>query len=146
MLDVGFVSEQEKHEAMAGAVAFIHPSVNESLGIVLLESWLARTPALVHAKGVVLRDQCTGPAAGLWFKNYPEFEAALSLLLDRPETRRALGESGRRFVRQDTYAWDAVEAEHVRRRGSMTMDQRDPAIRDPSAGEGVAFQVTGVRS
>ena len=44
ILDVGFVSEQEKHEAMAGAVAFIHPSVNESLGIVLLEAWLARTP------------------------------------------------------------------------------------------------------
>lgn len=108
MLDVGFVSEQEKHEAMAGAVAFIHPSVNESLGIVLLESWLARTPALVHAKGVVLRDQTHRAGAGLWFKNYPEFEAALALLLDRPETRRALGESGRRFVLEE-YAWPAVE-------------------------------------
>lgn len=108
LLDVGFVSEQEKHEAMAGAAAFIHPSINESLGIVLLESWLARTPALVHAKGVVLRDQCRRAGAGLWFKNYPEFEAALALLLDRPETRRALGEAGRRFVLEE-YGWPAVE-------------------------------------
>ncbi|MBN1268589.1 MAG: glycosyltransferase family 4 protein, partial [Kiritimatiellae bacterium] len=68
LLDLGFVSEQEKHAAMAGAVAFVHPSVNESLGIVLLESWLARTPALVHARSEVLRWQCARSRAGLWFR------------------------------------------------------------------------------
>ena len=108
LLDAGFLPEQEKHEAMAGAVAFIHPSVNESLGIVLLESWLAGTPALVHAKGVVLRDQCRRAGGGLWFRNFPDFEAALALLLDRPGTRNALGAAGRRFV-LDEYAWPAVE-------------------------------------
>src|SRR5690606_15446772 len=40
-LRLGYVSEREKREAMAGAVAFVHPSVNESFGIVLLEAWLA---------------------------------------------------------------------------------------------------------
>ncbi len=109
IIDVGFVSEQEKHEAMAGAVAFIHPSVNESLGIVLLESWLARTPALVHAKSAVLRDQCLRSGAGLWFRRYPEFEEELSLLLDNPDQRRALGEAGRNFVQRE-YAWSAVES------------------------------------
>lgn len=108
ILDVGFVSEQEKHEAMAGAVAFVHPSVNESLGIVLLEAWLARTPCLVHAKGVVLRDQCRRAGGGLWFKNYAQFEEEILLLMDEPETRRALAESGRRFVLGE-YAWSAVE-------------------------------------
>lgn len=109
ILDAGFVSEQEKREAMAGAVAFIHPSVNESLGIVLLEAWLARTPALVHAKGEVLRDQCRRSGGGLWFRRYPEFEEELLLLLDQPEKRRALGESGRAFVLSE-YGWPAVEA------------------------------------
>jgi len=47
LIDVGFVSEQEKRNAMAGALVFCHPSLNESLGIVILESWLARTPVLV---------------------------------------------------------------------------------------------------
>ena len=108
VIDVGFVSEQEKHEAMAGAVAFIHPSINESLGIVLLESWLARTPALVHAKGVVLQDQCRRSGGGLWFKTYPEFEECLLTLLDRPDLRQALGESGRRFVLNE-YSWPAVQ-------------------------------------
>ena len=108
LLDAGFVSEQEKHEAMAGATAFVHPSVNESLGIVLLESWLARTPCLVHAKGAVLRDQCRRSGGGLWFKNYAQFEEEVLLLMDHPETRAALAESGRRFVLNE-YAWSAVE-------------------------------------
>ncbi len=43
LLDAGFVSEQEKHDAMAGALAFIHPSVN-GFGIVLLEAFLAGHP------------------------------------------------------------------------------------------------------
>ena len=109
ILDVGFVSEEEKREAMAGAVAFIHPSVNESLGIVLLEAWLARTPSLVHERSAVLSDQCRRSGGGLWFKTYPEFEEELLRLLDDPALRARLGDSGRRYV-QDIYSWPAVEA------------------------------------
>jgi len=108
LLDVGFVSEQEKREAMAGAVCFVHASVNESLGIVLLEAWLAGTPSLVHAKSVVLRDQCRRAGGGLWFRHYPDFEEALLRLLDDPGLRQRLAESGRRFVLEQ-YSWSAVE-------------------------------------
>ncbi|HMP77480.1 MAG TPA: glycosyltransferase family 4 protein [Kiritimatiellia bacterium] len=106
--DLGFVSEREKHDAMAGAVAFIHPSVNESLGIVLLEAWLAGTPGLVHACSAVLKDQVHRANGGLWFKNYPQFEEALLKLLDDDATRRALAAAGRAYV-QTQYAWPAVE-------------------------------------
>ncbi|MCO5062335.1 MAG: glycosyltransferase family 4 protein [Kiritimatiellae bacterium] len=106
--DLGFVSEQEKRDAMAGAAVFIHPSVNESLGIVLLEAWLARTPGLVHACSVVLRDQVHRANGGLWFKHYPQFEEALIKLLDDEPTRRALAESGRDYVLRE-YGWPAVE-------------------------------------
>ena len=108
LLDVGFVSEQGKHEAMAGAVAFVHPSVNESFGIVLLEAWLAGTPGLVHAGSAVLRWQCRQANGGLWFRHYPDFEEGLLRLLDDPALRRALGAAGRRYV-QTAYAWPAVE-------------------------------------
>ncbi len=108
ILDAGFVSEQEKHEIMAGALAFVHPSVNESLGIVLLEAWLARTPCLVHEKSVVLQDQCARSGGGLWFKHYAMFEEEVLLLLDNPAARAALGEAGRQFVLRE-YAWPAVE-------------------------------------
>ena len=109
VLDVGFVSEQEKHEAMAGARAFIHPSTMESLGIVLLEAFLARTPALVHAKGEVLRWQCERSGAGLWFRHYPDFHEELQRLLGDDALRRRLGEAGRQYVLRE-YGWPAVEA------------------------------------
>lgn len=107
ILDLGFVSEQEKHEAMAGASVFFHPSTNESFGIVLFEAWLAGTPALVHAKSNVLRWQCEQANAGLWFQFYPECEAMLDLLLQKPDLSRRLGENGRRYVK-NTYTWNAV--------------------------------------
>ncbi|MDA0578531.1 MAG: glycosyltransferase family 4 protein [Verrucomicrobia bacterium] len=99
--DLGFVDEQTKREAMAGAVAFCHPSVNESFGIVVLEAWMADCPALVHARGEVLRHLCQTSNGGLWFRGYPEFEESLVLLLDQPELRNALGQSGRRHVRKE---------------------------------------------
>lgn len=98
VLNLGFVSEREKHEVMAGASVFIHPSTNESFGIVLLEAWLAGTPALVHDKGEVLRWQCAQAGAGLWFRYYPEFEAMLDRLLEDHELNRRLGQNGRQFV------------------------------------------------
>lgn len=108
-LDLGFVSEEEKHSAMAGAVVFCHPSVNESLSIVLIESWLAGTPALVHSGGDVLPWQCRKSQGGLWFGNYPEFEEALSLLLDNPGMRETLAANGRDYALQ-TYSPAAVLA------------------------------------
>ncbi|MBU0676486.1 MAG: glycosyltransferase family 4 protein [Verrucomicrobia bacterium] len=108
VVDLGFVSEQEKHEAMAGAMAFIHPSVNESFGIVLLESWLARTPGLVHEKSEVLKWQCERSRAGLWFRTYPEFEEELLLLLNNEDLRKAMGEAGREYVLRE-YSWESVE-------------------------------------
>lgn len=116
ILDVGFVSEQEKREAMAGALAFIHPSVNESLGIVLLEAWLARTPCLVHAKSAVLSDQCRRAGGGLWFKHYAQFEESMLYLLEDEPRRKAMAESGRAFVLRE-YSWDAVERRMMKAMG-----------------------------
>ncbi len=108
ILDAGFVSEEEKHAAMAGALAFCHPSVNESFGIVVLESWLARTPVLVHGHCAVNRNHCRKSNGGLWFSVYPEFEEALSLLLRDANLRQAMGAAGRQYVLRE-YAWSAIE-------------------------------------
>ena len=106
--DLGFVAEQEKRDLMAGALAFCHPSTYESLGIVLLESWLAGAPVLVKAQGEALRDQCRQSGGGLWFANYPEFEEELLLLMDQPDLARTLAQRGRSYV-QESYSWDRVE-------------------------------------
>ncbi len=108
VIDLGFVDEDVKNEVLAGAVAFCHPSVNESFGIVLMEAWLAGAPALVHAGGSVLPFHCLRSGGGLWFRCYPEFEAELTLLLDNTELRTRMGAAGRHYVRTE-YSWEAVE-------------------------------------
>lgn len=107
ILDLGFVSEEEMHEAGAGAVAFCHPSIYESLSVVLMEAWLARIPALVHARCEVTRYHCQRSNGGLWFRMYPEFEEELSCLLRNSALRRAMGESGRNYVLRE-YAWPSI--------------------------------------
>ena len=98
IIDLGFVSEQDKHDLMAGALAFCHASVNESLGIVLLESWLARRPVLVLSSGKVLTAQTKASGGGLWFANCPEFLEEVELLIERPDLAAALGEAGRKWT------------------------------------------------
>lgn len=107
IIDMGFVSEQDKHDLMAGALAFCHASVNESLGIVLLESWLARRPVLVNASGVVLTDQARRANGGLWFRNFSEFNECVEVLLAQPEVADALAASGRAFTLSN-YGAEAV--------------------------------------
>ncbi len=108
VIDLGFVTEEEKHNAMAGALAFCHPSLNESFGIVLLESWLAATPALVHAGSAVLTQHCKSSNGGLWFNSYPEFEAELLLLLENQELCAAMGNAGKEYVEKN-YSWQSIE-------------------------------------
>lgn len=107
VIDLGFVSAQDKQDAFAAADVFIMPSVHESFSISLMESWLAETPALVHGDCAVTRDHCREANAGLYFHDYDEFAATLLYLLDHPERAAQMGWQGRRHVLA-TYDWDVV--------------------------------------
>jgi len=107
VLDLGYASEQDKVDAMAGALAFFHPSLNESFGIVALEAWLAGTPVIVHNKCPVLQHLAEAGNGGLWFDHYPHFEGILNALLDEPGLADSLGNAGQRYARE-TYDWHAV--------------------------------------
>lgn len=98
IFDLGFLPEQEKHDAYAASLAFCTPSTNESLSIVLMESWLAGRPAMVHAGCDVTRDHCVKSNGGLFFGNYYEFEEVLNFLLVNEEAATKMGHSGRTYV------------------------------------------------
>ena len=103
---LGFLSEDEKFAAMAGAKAVICPSPYESLSIVLLEAFSLGTPGLVSARSPVLEDHCRRSNAGLFYRDGDEFAESLDLLV-RGRLREVLGENGRTYVRAH-YAWPAV--------------------------------------
>jgi glycosyltransferase involved in cell wall biosynthesis len=104
---LGYLSEEEKLAAMAGARALVCPSPYESLSIVLLEGFALGTPALVNARSPVLLDHCRRSNGGLFYENAEEYGEALDLLFCRPVLASRLGQNGRRYV-ADNYRWAAV--------------------------------------
>ena len=55
---LGFVDDQDKFDAIAGATALIMPSYYESLSMVALEAWALGTPVVANARCDVLLGQC----------------------------------------------------------------------------------------
>ena len=98
VVDLGFLPEQDKHDAYAASLAFCTASTNESLSIVLMESWLAGRPVIVHAGCEVTRDHCVRSNGGLFFRDYYEFEEVLNILLGNEEMAAKMGANGRSYA------------------------------------------------
>ena len=103
----GFVADDQRTAALAGAVALVQPSYYESFSMVLTEAWAQRVPALVQGHCAVLVGQARRSGGGIPYRGFAEFEAALDLLLADPPRRRAIGEAGRRYT-EANYRWDTV--------------------------------------
>ncbi len=104
---LGFLSEEEKSTAMAGAVAVVCPSPYESLSIVLLEGFSLGTPGLVNSGSAVLEEHCLRSNAGLFYADGDEYAEALDLLVRESKLRASLGANGRRYVDAE-YRWSVV--------------------------------------
>jgi glycosyltransferase involved in cell wall biosynthesis len=111
LIHLGFLSEQDKFDALQAASVMIMPSLYESLSMITLEAWFAGTPALVHGRCEVTKQQCRRSNGGLYYISYEEFAASLNLLLDNPHLRTQLGTNGGRFARQH-YDWAIITAKY----------------------------------
>ena len=105
--DLGFVSRQDKYDAMAAAELLCQPSHNESFSLVIMESWLCGRPVLVHSQCAVTRDFARRANGGLYFRNYFEFEGCVQYILTHPEQARTMGQNGGTFVREN-FDWDVI--------------------------------------
>lgn len=104
---MGYLNEQEKSEALQGALVVIIPSVMESLSLLLLEGFAARTPALVKEGSAVLKDHCIKSNAGLFYNDYYDFSACVDYLMRHHRVRHLLGANGQRYVHR-YYSWPQV--------------------------------------
>lgn len=112
---IGFVSDEVKNSALAGATALIMPSAFESLSIVIMESWLCGVPVLVNAKSEVLKEHCDLSSGGLSFNSLQTFSDALHwFAAPQNETRiHEMRVNGRKYV-EENYNWDAVESKYLK--------------------------------
>jgi glycosyltransferase involved in cell wall biosynthesis len=107
VLDLGFVSDQEKHDAHAAATVTCQPSLWESFSRLIMEAWIGSTPVLAYDACEVTAHHVRTSEGGLLYSDPTSFEVALSLLLEQPELREQMAENGRRYV-LERYRWDDV--------------------------------------
>jgi glycosyltransferase involved in cell wall biosynthesis len=107
---LGFVSEEEKWNAMAACDWLLMPSPYESLSIVLLETWRVARPAIVNAASEVLLGHCRRSNGGLWYETWDECAAILRGI--DSATKNRLGQQGQRYVKKH-YAWDRTESRYL---------------------------------
>lgn len=109
---LGFVSDQEKYDALAAAEFLIMPSYFESLSMVALEAWALGKPVLANGRCDVLRGQASRSNAGLYYENYAEFVEAVRVLDGSPGVAASLGRNGSQFFRAN-YAWPVIEKKYL---------------------------------
>lgn len=103
----GFVDEQTKLDAIAGATALVQPSYFESFSLALCEGWVCRRPALVQGRCEVLVGQCERSGGGVPYRSFAEFAAGVDRLRSDFDLAARMGEAGRQYV-LDNYQWDVV--------------------------------------
>jgi glycosyltransferase involved in cell wall biosynthesis len=109
---LGYVSDQDKFDAIAGASALMMPSYYESLSMVALEAWGLGRPVLANAHCDVLVGQCLRSNAGLYYENAHEFSGALHRLLSDARLSETLGRNGREYYVRH-YAWPVIEGKYL---------------------------------
>ena len=108
IVPLGFVSEEDKFDALQAAAVLIVPSRYESLSMTVLEAWLMGKPVLVNGACDVLKEQCLRSNGGLYYRNYDEFALVLRTLLSLPELQSQLGRQGQVYTRA-SYSWPVIE-------------------------------------
>ncbi len=97
---VGRLSEQEKYDALAGALMVTVPSRYESLSLLTLEAFAVGTPVLVNGHSEVLVGQVERSGAG---RVYTDLESFIAGLREVGEQRAALGRDARAYATRHTW-------------------------------------------
>jgi glycosyltransferase involved in cell wall biosynthesis len=109
----GPVDEATKWGLLRGATALVSPSAYESLSLVVLEAWAARTPVLVNGLCAPTRGHCARSGGGLWYDGFATFSVALERLADDEPLRRVMAAAGQAYV-EASYRWDVVLDRYAR--------------------------------
>ncbi len=109
---LGFVSDADKFDAIAGATALVMPSYFESLSMVALEAWALGRPVLANGRCDVLVGQSLRSNAGLYYSTAAEFAAAADRLRFDEPLARAMGRNGQIYYEKH-YAWPIIEAKYL---------------------------------
>ena len=98
ILDLGFVSTEDKRNAFAAASIFCNPSYYESFSLVIMESWVAKRPIIVSGHCAVTKNICIETNGGIFYNDYEEFYYCVQYLLDNKDIANEMGINGQKYV------------------------------------------------
>lgn len=107
LIDVGFLDDDLRDGAMAGAAAYVQPSALESFSLTILEAWGAGTPVIANAESEVVSWHVERSGAGVLYRGARELVEAISVVGQDPGGFRRLANGARSYVEQH-YAPDRV--------------------------------------
>lgn len=107
---LGFLSEEEKFEVIAGADAVCLPSKYESFSISLLEGMGLGIPALVNGECEVLKGHIEKSQGGKYYTDSKSFEEGLKALLC--EENKSIGNNARLYVAKN-YSVNKVKTDFI---------------------------------
>ncbi|MFQ5487906.1 MAG: glycosyltransferase, partial [Gammaproteobacteria bacterium] len=84
----------------------------ESFSLVVMESWLAERPVLVHGYCDVTSNHCQQSDGGLYFVDFSEFEMCVRYLLENNYISMQMGKNGRDYVLKN-YSWDKITKDYI---------------------------------
>jgi glycosyltransferase involved in cell wall biosynthesis len=126
---LGFLSDEDKFDALAAADLLIMPSYFESLSMVALEAWALGRPVLANGRCDVLKGQCIRSNAGLYYERYEEFAETLYSLESNGPLHARLGANGREYF-QRHYSWPVIEKKYLDMFDAL---RQQPAKRTPES-------------
>lgn len=109
---LGFLSDEDKFDALSASDLLIMPSYFESLSMVALEAWALGRPVLANGRCDVLKGQCIRSGAGLYYERYEEFAETLFALESNGPLHTRLGRNGREYFERH-YAWPVIERKYL---------------------------------
>ena len=107
IVSLGFVSEQDKFDGIAGSSFLVLPSKFESLSIVVLEAFSLKIPVLVNSECAVLKGHCDKSGGGFYYKSYHGFESKTLQLLMHGDMRADMGVKGYEYVGR-YFNWNTI--------------------------------------
>jgi glycogen(starch) synthase len=123
----GFLGPEDVERAYAAADVYVMPSVSEPFGIAPLEALSLDVPVIVSRQSGVAETLPSAPKIDYW--DVRDLASKVLMLLERPDLRRALVDSGRQEIA--ALRWETVGARLVEVFRAAQRPQR--AARTPEA-------------
>ena len=107
IIPIGFVSDEDKFNAIKQSKLVVISSKYESLSMILLESLKLNKPVIVNGNCSVLKTHCIKSNAGLYYENYYEFKEVMEFMINNKRECELIGNNGTQYIK-DNYDWNVI--------------------------------------